>query len=294
MEVERALERRATLGARGGTVGHRLAGGQGWSAEDVICTWGPADRPFEERHGCVSVSLVLSGTFQYRTDGTDETLVPGSALLGNEGQCFECGHEHASGDRCLAFRFSAAYFEQLVEAVGGRSAAHPFRMGRLPPLRALSPFMATANHALLTGAPLAWQELGLQLAATVLRVSSGAAERDRPAPTAWVARVTESVRAIESDPAASHTLESLANDAGLSPYHYLRTFKRVTGVTPHQFVLRTRLRQAAAAIGSGRSRIIDVAFDSGFGDLSNFNRAFRTELGVSPTRYRMASPFWSL
>jgi AraC-like DNA-binding protein len=82
------------------------------------------------------------------------------------------------------------------------------------------------------------------------------------------------------------TLAHLARDAGQSPFQYLRTFRRLTGVTPHQFILRTRLRDAASRLLAHDTNIIDVALDSGFGDLSNFNRAFRLEFGLTPRAYR--------
>ena len=57
-------------------------------------------------------------------------------------------------------------------------------------------------------------------------------------------------------------------------------------MTPHQYVLRVRLRRAATALATEPGKVLDVALDSGFGDLSNFNRAFRAEFGVSPRAYR--------
>src|SRR5262245_262410 len=88
-----------------------LASGPGWSASDVICTAGRHDRPYEERHASISIAAVTAGTFQYRTDGGSAVLAPGSLLLGNAGACFECGHEHGTGDRCLAFGFTPALLE---------------------------------------------------------------------------------------------------------------------------------------------------------------------------------------
>jgi len=78
----------------------------------------------------------------------------------------------------------------------------------------------------------------------------------------------------------------LAEHAGLSPYHFLRTFERATGVTPHQYVLRARLRHAAQALADASDKVVDIAFACGFADLSNFNRAFRAEFGVAPRAYR--------
>lgn len=59
-------------------------------------------------------------------------------------------------------------------------------------------------------------------------------------------------------------------------------------MTPHQYVRRARLRLAGTRLLVERDRIIDIALDSGFADVSNFNRAFRVDSGVSPRRYREA------
>jgi AraC-like DNA-binding protein len=94
---------------------------------------------------------------------------------------------------------------------------------------------------------------------------------------------------IEGDPDAPHDLSSLAQIARLSPYHFIRTFERVTGTTPHQYLLRIRLRRAAIRLRTEREKISDIALGCGFGDISNFNRTFRAEFGVSPRAYRSAA-----
>src|SRR5262249_33837564 len=103
-----------------------------------------------------------------------------------------------------------------------------------------------------------------------------------------IARVTRTVRMIEHDPdlAPGLGLGSLATVASLSPYHFLRIFEQVTGVTPHQYVLRSRLRRAAMRLTAEPAKVLDIAFDCAFGDVSNFNRAFRMEFGMSPRQFR--------
>ena len=96
-----------------------LASGPGWRVEDVTCSAGPQDRPFEEQHDLVCVAAVTRGTFQYRTPNGRATLVPGALMLGNPGACFECGHEHGVGDRCLSFHFDPEFFEEIVASVPG-------------------------------------------------------------------------------------------------------------------------------------------------------------------------------
>jgi transcriptional regulator GlxA family with amidase domain len=87
---------------------------------------------------------------------------------------------------------------------------------------------------------------------------------------------------IDGRPDEAHHLWELANHARLSPYHFLRTFQSLTGVTPHQYLLRVRLRRAAVRLSLESTKIVDLALESGFGDISNFNRTFRAEFGISP------------
>jgi AraC family transcriptional regulator len=48
-------------------------------------------------------------------------MTPGSIMLGNAGQCYECGHDHAAGDRCVSFSYEPEYFEQLAADAGARA-----------------------------------------------------------------------------------------------------------------------------------------------------------------------------
>src|SRR6266516_150047 len=165
-------------------------------------------------------------------------------------------------------------------------ASRTFRLLRLPPLRRLAPLVARACAGLAGSAAVAWEEVSVHLAAQVVQLVNALRADGSGAPGNAVARVTRTVRAIERRPSARLTLEWLAREAGLSPYHFLRTFERVTGVTPHQYVLRMRLKRAAIRVTTESTKIIDIALQCGFGDVSNFNKAFRGEFGVSPRTYR--------
>jgi len=63
----------------------------------------------------------------------------------------------------------------------------------------------------------------------------------------------------------------------------------VLGVTPHQYLVRSRLRHAARLLTEEDSAITDIAYDVGFGDLSNFVRTFHRAAGVSPGAFRDAA-----
>ena len=287
-ELIGAVTRRLDDGTPGRMAARTLGRGDGWSVHDVVCTAGPPDRPYAERHASVAIALVAAGTFQYRSAGGTAVMTPGSLLLGNAGSAFECGHEHGFGDRCVAFHFSPDVFERLAADAGVPASGRRFRGTRLPPLRPISALSARACAGLHANGELEWSELAFELAAETARLAGGIAARETLPPGA-AARVSPIARRIAHEPGGPLALADLAREAGLSPYHFLRTFQRVTGVTPHQYVLRMRLRQAALRLAGGEARILDVAFDCGFGDLSNFNRAFRREFGVRPGAYRRPS-----
>jgi AraC family transcriptional regulator len=82
------------------------------------------------------------------------------------------------------------------------------------------------------------------------------------------------------------SLDELAESVGLSTAHFARMFRKSTGETPHQFVLRQRLERAKAMLRAPDARVLDVAVACGFKTQQHFAQVFRDLWGVSPTEYR--------
>lgn len=253
------------------------------AVSEYMCSFGPEDRPFEESHTAFTIGLVYEGTFQYRTGRTAMTMTPGSMMLGNVGQAFVCSHEHGRGDRCVSLSFGPETFADIERDAGvrGKGFRHPTF-----PVRARH--FAYAKSLLGTGDPLtpSAEELTRMLAADVLRRQS-----DRPlppAPITWAERrrAVDTCRFIEAEGARPLSLAEMADQARLSPFHFLRSFKRAVGVTPHQYLVQTRLMRATALLLDTEAPVTAIAFDTGFTDLANFNRSFRQALGASPRQLR--------
>jgi AraC-like DNA-binding protein len=283
-EVERALLHREQDGSPGRTEARLLASGDAWRVEDVVCSCRPDDRPFEEEHGTIVIAIVVAGTFQYRTASSSELMTPGALLLGNPRQTFQCRHDHGAGDRCVSFHFAPEYFDFLTDEKGGGSRGRRFAHARVPPLRALAPLVSHACANLARGGA-SWEELSIRLVSLTTSLLRGESP-DRAVSARSEAIVSRIVRAIDYYPDEGLSLNALAQQADLSSFHFLRVFERVTGLAPHQYVMRARLRSAAMRLALESHRVIDIALDCGFGDVSNFNRAFRREFGVSPSDYR--------
>ena len=96
-------------------------------------------------------------------------------------------------------------------------------------------------------------------------------------------RIRELVHAQMED---ELSLDEMAQSVGLSTAHFARMFRKSTGETPHQFVLRQRLERAKAMLRAPDARVLDVAVACGFKTQQHFAQVFRDVCGISPTGYR--------
>ena len=266
---------------------HKLASGRGWRVSDVVCTAARGERPFEEEHAEFCVAVVTEGTFRYRSRLGAAMMAPGAILLGNPGNCYECGHDHAEGDRCLAFHFAPEFMESVVSGIPGARRTS-FGALRLPPLPQLQPLLAAVEAARDMGDGEELEEAGVRLAAAATSLSADTPGQAAGPSPADERRVAEAVRRIERDAERPISLAELADETATSPYHFLRTFRQVAGMTPYQFLLRTRLHRAATRLRTTDEAISAIACDAGFNDLSTFNRRFRKVMGATPGGYRAA------
>jgi AraC-like DNA-binding protein len=254
------------------------------SVYDYRCTAGPDSKPFVERHHRHSVAYVRKGSFGCTKRGQSFELVAGSILVGHPGDEYVCTHDHhICGDECLSF----ALAPELVDRIGGK--AEVWRTGCAPPLPELMVLGELAQAAACGRSDIGLDEVGQAFASRFVEVVSGrpreavqTAARDRR-------RAVETALWIDAHSHRQIDLEHAAGQAGISPFHFLRLFSSVLGVTPHQYLVRSRLRHAARLLADDDISITDVAYDVGFADLSNFVRTFHRAAGVSPRRFREAS-----
>ncbi|MGH8516685.1 MAG: helix-turn-helix domain-containing protein, partial [Panacagrimonas sp.] len=252
---------------------------------DFDCHAGPQARPFPEMHATHCLSFVRRGSFGYRTRGRAWELVAGSFLVGHAGDEFICTHEHpCGGDRCLSFHFTQELAEELAE---GAKEQKLWRVGSLPPLPDMIVLGELAQCAAEGSTGISLDETGMVIAHRFVELTHHQKPVTRSEPRARERRrLVETALWIDDHAHDAIDLSAAARQAGLSAFHFLRSFRRVTGVTPHQYLLRSRLRRAARLLAAGDLPVTEVALETGFGDLSNFVRTFGRAAGVAPGAFR--------
>ena len=105
----------------------------------------------------------------------------------------------------------------------------------------------------------------------------------RPEAFRRLCRARDRLREIH-DPSPS--IAALARDVEISPFHFIRQFDAVFGLTPHQFRIQTRLDAARQLLAAGRHSVTDVCMEVGFSSLGSFSALFTQRLGESPSAYR--------
>jgi transcriptional regulator GlxA family with amidase domain len=82
------------------------------------------------------------------------------------------------------------------------------------------------------------------------------------------------------------SLPDVAAQANLSPYHFLRVYKRAYGETPHEFLTRLRIERAKRLLAKGSHNVTEACFEVGFSSLGSFSNLFAYRVGLPPSEYR--------
>jgi AraC family transcriptional regulator len=171
----------------------------------------------------------------------------------------------------------------------GEVALRPSRKFGNPRLSAL---VAAAHAEMVAGFPSGQLFLDSIEQAMAVALVNGHAVRHRPVQmykgglgSARLRRIKELVHVKMED---DLSLDEMAQSVGLSTAHFARMFRKSTGETPHQFVLRQRIERAKGMLCAPDARVLDVAVACGFKTQQHFAQVFRDVCRVSPTEYRQA------
>ncbi len=242
------------------------------------CAADPAGPAAQWTYETAAIGFVTSGWFEYASEDQTTLAAPGSVILGNAGEPFSVRHVDTRGNRRLVVSFE----NELLEEVANEAGVSPrFEHIALPPSQA-----ATRMFGLIRGLsqpggkdllyPLAHAALTAREDRAAERISS----RDRM-------RVQDAVSHIEEHFGEACTLQTLADVARLSRFHFVRMFGAVVGQSPNQYLINTRMRAASDRLITTTTPIAQIAFDVGFNDISHFYSCFRDAFGCTPRQWRL-------
>ena len=82
-------------------------------------------------------------------------------------------------------------------------------------------------------------------------------------------------------------LREIARETGISPFHFIRQFEALFGVTPHQMRIRARLDLAKVLLAAGEKSVTEVCMEVGMSSLGSFSDLFLRRVGVAPSAYQL-------
>ena len=99
-------------------------------------------------------------------------------------------------------------------------------------------------------------------------------------------RLCEARDLLREQPEVSPSIDQVARRVQMSPFHFIRRFEALFGVTPHQFRIQSRLDLAKRLLAAGDRSVTDVCMEVGCSSLGSFSALFRDRVGETPSAYR--------
>ena len=245
--------------------------------------------------GPLSIKCVTEGTVAWKTGGRDLPVDRGSFLVLNAGEPYSLNIDSGKPVATLCVFFEAGFVESVRGAMeGGEIEGGRARAEFAERLHRADERIVPRMHALAAGCSrLRLDEEYLALACDLLRLDRDFARRLRLMPERKAATRDELFRRVQRGQEYLHAnaeedlrLATLAREAGLSAYHFQRTFTRVFGVSPLRYRNTLRLERARALLQDPAESIAGVCRAVGFQSTASFSLLFRRTFGAPPSSFR--------
>lgn len=228
------------------------------------------------RYDFPSIGAVMSGVFHYDCAKGYVAGGPGVVICGDGEEEFSVTYETGDVLRRVVVAFEPDLIVETAEACGLPPVFPSATVDQGDRQTRLYGLLQRLSRLIEPDEEAALEVLGLALGAALPHEGPGDHPRARQLRTV--------AREIARDCAEPWDLTSMAALAGMSRYHFIRSFADVLGETPRQYLVRARLRLAAEQLLDG-GPVTSVALNVGFNDISNFNHAFLRTFGASPRKW---------
>jgi AraC family transcriptional regulator len=128
--------------------------------------------------------------------------------------------------------------------------------------------------------------IGVQISALILRESKSNLKKNPFPPAYGKSYIDNAISYMNEYYNANITIDDICEEINISPFHFIRAFRKQTGLTPHRYLLNLRIEKAAEMLQGRNFSIAETARMCGFVNLSRFSKAFKQMTGRSPKDYR--------
>lgn len=236
-------------------------------------------------HDELVIAVTERGAGRFTSRGAVGIASAYAVAVFNPGEPHEGGvFDTTDGWRYRAIYLGARALQRLSESVGGRGSAVPYvRRNALADQRLAA--LALATHDVLeTSHSRLTRETHLIEVYAHLAGAHGDVPRPSTSMTPARERVGRALQVMHDRFAENLSIDDLALAAGLSPFHFIRTFRRELGMPPHGYLTQIRLRQARALLAGGHQPA-EAALAAGFFDQSHLTKHFKRSFGITPAHY---------
>lgn len=263
---------------------------------DVFCQHGRGGAGDEESAPEFGIGFPWAGVFRKHGDGDDALADANHAILWNRDEVYRISHPADGGDTTTMLWFSPPAVADAVARRDprGRDDRTAFPVPLVP---AGPPAYALVHRLRRIAREGAGREVEIEESALAIldfavalsrRTPAGPVATRRPDAAAVRRRRADAVRETLAVRLTRRvTLEDVAREVAVSPFHLAREFRDETGLPIHRYLNRLRLRGALGRMGADGSDLTRIALDSGFSSHAHFTDAFRREFGVAPSRFRI-------
>lgn len=196
----------------------------------------------------------------------------------------DCYHPHSYGSEDLWEAvwmhfdgpLAPAYYDEIWSGCGPViSPAHP---------EVLSGLLTRIYEIFRTSCPLAENTLSDYITRILNGLLFSVQGKKRSA--LRTSSITDTIAYINEHFHESLSLDTLATQANISPYHFTRIFAKETGMTPHHYLIATRISAAKFLLKSSGTSVKEIAFRTGFQSETSFCNTFKKWEGCTPSQYR--------
>ncbi len=262
---------------------------------DFKCKSTMGEKSGAEYQARFSLSFVRKGNFIYNVFRNSLDAHNGRILLNKPGYEHTVDHVHHVPDECTSFGFDREFYESLRE----RYRHHAGRFFENNDVHALliesDAGIEFLHHmALLSLRSKRYSSLLIDsLVYEIVELALGkltTPDEVKHFPSSLKRNHLETIERAKNYISENYTkdlsLDEIADNSFVSPFHFSRIFKTFTSYSPHQYLIETRLKNAEILIKNTELPITRICLSSGFESLEHFSFAFRKKFGTSPTKYR--------